>query len=100
LGHIVPAEKITTDPEKLKAMWEWPTPKNKHEIRSFLGLCTYYRRFISGFADIAKPMTKLTEQKQSFQWMEVTEATFQMLKLALCCPRSCLTQTRKEVLNV
>jgi hypothetical protein len=66
LGHIVSPEGITTDPEKLKAVREWPTPKNKNEIRSSLGLCTYYRRFISGFADIAKPLTKLTEQKQSF----------------------------------
>jgi hypothetical protein len=46
LGHIVSPEGITTDPEKLKAMQEWPTPKNKHEIRNFLGLCMYYRQFI------------------------------------------------------
>jgi hypothetical protein len=57
---------MTSNSEKLKAMQEWPTPKNKHEIRSFLGLCTYYRRFISGFTDIAKPLTKVTEQKESF----------------------------------
>jgi hypothetical protein len=52
LGHIVSSEGISTDPEKLKAVREWPTPKDKHEIGSFLGLCTYYRRFISGFANI------------------------------------------------
>jgi hypothetical protein len=63
---------------------EWPTPKNKHEVRSFLGLCTYYRRFISGFANIAKPLTKLTEQKQSFQWTPEAEGAFQTLKSALC----------------
>jgi hypothetical protein len=67
LGHTVSPEGVTTDPEKLQAVREWPTPKNKDEIRSFLGLCTYYRRFISGFANIAKPLTKLTEQKQPFQ---------------------------------
>jgi hypothetical protein len=55
-------EGITTDPEKLKAIWEWLTPKNKQEIRSFLSLCTYYRWFISGFAYIVKPLTKLTEE--------------------------------------
>jgi hypothetical protein len=66
LGHIVSSEGISTDPEKLKAVREWPTPKDKHEIRSFLGLCTYYRRFIPGFANIAKPLTKLTEEKQAF----------------------------------
>jgi hypothetical protein len=68
LGHIFPPERISIDFEKLKAVREWPTPKDKHEIRSFLGLCTYYRRFIPGFTNIAKPLTKLTEQKQAFQW--------------------------------
>jgi hypothetical protein len=67
LVHIVSPEGITTDPEKLKVVREWPTLKIRHEVRSFLGLCTYYRRFISGFANIAKPLTKLAEQKQSFQ---------------------------------
>jgi hypothetical protein len=84
LGHIVSPEGISTDPEKLKAIREWPTPKNKHETRSFLGRCTYYRRFIPGFSTIAKPMTKLTEQKQSFQWTSEVEAAFQKLKQALC----------------
>jgi hypothetical protein len=49
-----------------------------------VGLCTYYRRFISGFANIAKPLTKLTEQKQAFQWTPEVEAAFQTLKGALC----------------
>jgi hypothetical protein len=83
-GHIVSPEGITADPEKLKAVRQWPTPRNWHEIRSFLGMCTYYRRFISGFANIAKPLTKLTEQKQSFQLTSEAEAAFQTLKGALC----------------
>jgi hypothetical protein len=84
VGHIVSPEGITTDPENLKAVRECPTPKNKHEVRSFLGLCSYYRRFISGFANITKPLTKLTEQKQSFQWTPEPEGAFQTLKGALC----------------
>jgi hypothetical protein len=64
----VSPEGITADPEKLTAVREWPTRKNKHEIRSFLGLPTYYSRFISGFVNIAKPLTKFTEVKQAFQW--------------------------------
>jgi hypothetical protein len=70
LGHIVSLEGITTDPEKLNAIQEWLTPKHKHEIRSFLGLCTHCRQFIYGFANIEKTLTKLTEEKQDFQWTE------------------------------
>jgi hypothetical protein len=66
-------EGITTDPDKLKAVRECPTLKIKHKIGSFLDLCTYYRRFISGFANIAKPLTKLME-KQDFQWTPDVEA--------------------------
>jgi hypothetical protein len=84
LGHIVSPEGISTDQEKWKAVRKWPTPKNKHEIRSFLDLCTYYRRFIPGFADIAKLLTKLTEQKQPFQWTSDVEAAFKTFKGALC----------------
>jgi hypothetical protein len=76
-------EGITTDPKNLKSVREWPTPMNKHEI-SFLGLCMYYRRFISGFTNSAEPLTKLTEQKQSFQWPPEVEAAFQTLEGALC----------------
>jgi hypothetical protein len=70
LGHVVSPEGVTTDPEKLKPIWEWPTSKNKHGIWSFLGLCIYYRCFISGFANIMKLLTKLTEEKQAFQWTQ------------------------------
>jgi hypothetical protein len=79
LGHIVSPEGISTDPEKLKAVWEWPTPKNKHESRSFLGLCMYYRQFIPGIANIAKPLTKLTEQKQTFKTLEGALCTASIL---------------------
>jgi hypothetical protein len=61
---------MTTDPEKLKAVRELLTPKNKHDIRSFLGLCTYYKPFISGFVNLEKQLTKLTEQKPSFKWAQ------------------------------
>jgi hypothetical protein len=68
LGHIVSPQGVTTDPEKLEAVRCWPQPKDKHQLRSFLGLCTYYRKFISGFADIAKPLTHLTEERRHFHW--------------------------------
>jgi hypothetical protein len=68
LGHIVTPERITTDPEKLEAVWEWPTPKNKHRIRRLLGLCNYYQLFFR-FRHIAKLLTVLTKDKQAFQWI-------------------------------
>jgi hypothetical protein len=75
---------VTTDPEKLEAVKNWPSPTDKHQIRRFLGLCTYYRRFISGFADIAKPLTRLTAEKRLFEWSTETQNAFRALKEALC----------------
>jgi hypothetical protein len=76
LGHVVSPAGIQTDPDKLEAVREWPRPKDKHELRSFLGLCTYYRRFVKGFADIAKPLHKLTEDKTPFIWDKESESAF------------------------
>ena len=84
LGHIVSPSGVTTDPEKLEAVKSWPRPNDKHQLRSFLVLCTYYKRFISGFADIAKLLTRLTEEKRIFEWSTETETAFQALKEALC----------------
>jgi hypothetical protein len=68
----------------LKPLREWPTPKNKIELRCFLGLCTYYRSFISGFEKIAKQPTTFTEEKQAFQWTQEVEDAFQTLNGAFC----------------
>ena len=84
LVHIVSSSGLTTDPEKLEAIKSWPRPNDKQQLRSFLGLCTYYRRFISGFADIAKPLSKLSEEKRIFEWAKEAESAFQALKDALC----------------
>jgi hypothetical protein len=62
----------------------WPRPTDRHQLRSFLGLCTYYRRFTASFADIAKPLTRLTEEKWTFGWYPQVETAFQSLKEALC----------------
>jgi hypothetical protein len=66
LGHIVSPQGVRTDPEKSEAVKCWLQPTDKHQLRSFLALCTHYRRFISGFAKIAKPLTQLTEEKRPF----------------------------------
>jgi hypothetical protein len=84
LGHIVLSSGVTTVPGKLEAVKSWPRPNDKQRLRSFLGLCTYYRRFISGFTDIAKPLSKLTEEKRTFEWATEAETAFQALKDALC----------------
>jgi hypothetical protein len=69
----VSPEGITTDPEKLKAVREWPTPKNKHEVRSFLGLCAYYRQFTSSFTNIAKPLSKSNPSSGLQRWRPPSE---------------------------
>ncbi|GFY34037.1 retrovirus-related Pol polyprotein from transposon 412 [Trichonephila clavipes] len=83
LGHIISAEGVRTDPEKVSAVKNWKRPENLRELRSFLGLCTYYRKFVKGFSNIARPLHKLTESKQKFQWAKECEDSFLQLKEAL-----------------
>ncbi|PIK46224.1 Retrovirus-related Pol polyprotein from transposon [Apostichopus japonicus] len=87
LGHVVSSEGVATDPEKIKAVSEWPRPQRLTDVRSFVGLCGYYRRFIRGFAEIASPLFKLTEKKQKFDWDEDCELAFSNLKTALTTAR-------------
>jgi hypothetical protein len=83
LGHIITAEGVKVDPEKVKAIVEWKQPTNVTEICSFLGLAGYYRRFIEGFLKIARPMTALPEKGKEFKWTEACEKSFQELKTRL-----------------
>ncbi|GJV70507.1 putative reverse transcriptase domain-containing protein [Tanacetum coccineum] len=69
---------------KIESIKDWASPKSPTEIRQFLGLAGYYRRFIEGFSKIAKPMTKLTQKKIKFEWGDKQEAAFQLLKQKLC----------------
>ncbi|GJY05012.1 putative reverse transcriptase domain-containing protein [Tanacetum coccineum] len=75
---------IHVDPAKIESIKDWASPKTPTEIRQFLGLAGYYRRFIEGFLKIAKPMTKLTQKKVKFVWGDKQEAAFQLLKQKLC----------------
>lgn len=83
LGHVVGAEGIKTDPRKITAITEWKSPTNVHEVRSFHGLASYYRKFIKGFSTIAAPLTALTGSKTSFAWTPEAEDAFTKLKAAL-----------------
>ena len=83
LGHIISKEGVSMDGEKVESVLAWPVPTNARELRSFLGLCSYYRRFVRGFADIARPLHQLTEKNRSFEWTEVAAKAFASLKQAL-----------------
>ncbi|GJZ38755.1 putative reverse transcriptase domain-containing protein [Tanacetum coccineum] len=84
LGHVIDSEGIHVDPAKIESIKDWTSPKSPTEIRQFLGLAGYYRRFIEGFSKIAKPMTKLTQKKVKFEWGDKQEAAFKLLKQKLC----------------
>ncbi|UYV68182.1 K02A2.6-like, partial [Cordylochernes scorpioides] len=80
LGHIISAEGVQTDPEKTETVRMWPTPKDLTQLRSFLGLCTYYRRFIPGFSNIARPLHRLTESGRPFVWTPDCQRAMEKLK--------------------
>ncbi|GJR71163.1 reverse transcriptase domain-containing protein [Tanacetum coccineum] len=84
LSHVIDSEGIHVDPAKIEAIKDWASPKTPTEIRQFLGLAGYYRRFIEGFSKIARPMTKLTQKSVKFEWGEKAETAFQLLKQKLC----------------
>jgi len=79
LGHVVTKERIKVDPQKVKAIKEWSKPTNVTEIRSFLGLAGYYRRFIKDFLKIASPLTNMLKKVNKFEWTEKCERVFQEL---------------------
>ncbi|XP_073153876.1 uncharacterized protein [Henckelia pumila] len=83
LGHIVSKEGIAVDPSKVEAVQNWGIPKNASEIRSFLGLAGYYRKFIKGFSSIAVPLTSLTKKNVKYVWSQECQRSFDQLKEAL-----------------
>ena len=83
LGHVINPEGITVDPAKIEAITNWKTPQNPTDIRSFLRLDGYYRRFIEGFSKIAAPLTGMTRKSIVFSWGKLQEEAFQELKKLL-----------------
>ena len=80
LGHIISEEGISVDPEKIKSIINWPTPRSVMDIRSFMGLAGYYRRFIKGFSKVAHAITSLQKRRVKFEWTSKCEESFQRLK--------------------
>ena len=80
LGHIVSAEGIRVDPTKIEAVVNWKPPRNVTEVRSFLGLASYYKRFVRGFSIIAYPLTKLLSKGIKFEWTDKCQNSFEQLK--------------------
>ncbi|KAA3487887.1 reverse transcriptase [Gossypium australe] len=80
LGHIVSASGIRVDPSKIFAILNWKPPKNVSEVRSFLGLAGYYRRFVKGFSTIATLLTRLLQKDVRFEWSDKCQKSFDQLK--------------------
>jgi hypothetical protein len=83
LGHILTAEGVVVDPEKVTAVANWKRPASVTEIQSFLGLAGYYRRFIEGFSKMVRPMTTLLQKDKKFEWTNACERSFCELKRRL-----------------
>ncbi|XP_071677276.1 uncharacterized protein [Lolium perenne] len=83
LGHVLSAGGVSIDPSLIKSIMDRKPPTNPTEVRSFLGLAGYYRKFVEGFSSIAKPMTMLLKKGKKFEWTEQCEASFQELKKRL-----------------
>lgn len=88
MGNFIQVSGVSTDPAKLKAVREWPVPKNLKTLRGFLGLAGYYRRFVQHFGTTARPFTVLTK-KDAFTWNEEAHEAFIKLK-ATCNAPCCL----------
>ena len=83
LGHVVSSAGISTDPEKVQVIREWPTPRCLKEVQSFLGLTSYYRRYVKGYCGVARPLQMLTEKNRAFNWTDQCEEAFNKLKECL-----------------
>jgi hypothetical protein len=86
LGHIIEEKGVQVHQEKITTIREWPTLKTLTELRGFLGLCTYYRKFFKGFSQLCAPLTDLTKNG-SFKWSDEAQATMEKMKEVMrTCP--------------
>ena len=83
LGHIISGKGITPVPEKLESIQKMPPPKTPKEVKQFLGLIGYYRKFVPRFSDLAWPLNALTRKDVTFEWTPICQESFEMLKTSL-----------------
>ena len=83
LGHVISREGVSPDPEKVETVKNYPVPTNPTEVRQFVGLASYYRRFMKDFAEIAKPLYSLTCKDMTFEWSRACHDAFEALKSLL-----------------
>ena len=83
LGHVLTPEGVAVDESKIDMVKNWPRPKSVKDVRSFLGFCNYYRRFVKGFAEIASPLNNLLKKENEFNWTEECQKAFERLRTAM-----------------
>lgn len=86
LGYVVDSSGFSPDPSKIEAVQMFPTPLNVKQVQSFIGLCSYYRKFIPDFALLARPLTNLTRKNNPFIWTQIEQRSFEALKSVLVSP--------------
>ena len=90
LGHIIGTDGVRVHEENIRSIQDWPEPKNFTELREFVGICTYYRKFVKGFSQFAAPLTDLTK-KGAFTWTSTAQEAFDCLKKVMSsCPNLAL----------
>lgn len=83
LGHVIGIHGVSTDPKKVMAVQHWPIPKNLKQLRGFLGLAGYYRKFIKGYGILTKPLTELLKKDVKHKWEQQEQTAFDAVKMAL-----------------
>ena len=96
LGHVISEEGISVDPQNIEAIVNWKPPTNVTEVRSFLGLAGYYRKFVEGFSKIATPLTNLLKKDQKFKWSDTCQHSFEELRQRLTTALVLALPSRKD----
>jgi hypothetical protein len=95
LSVVISHNHVEMDPVKVAGVAEWPTPKSKKEVQSFLGFTNFYRRFVAGFSHNARPLHDLTKIDVKFKWRLKEQEAFEAMKAAITtASRSCIARSR------